>query len=289
LREENPVNINGSSLANHLKAHKYPYILIALTILINITIIRAMIIDWYYDANYSHGFLVIPVSIFLFFRKRKELIFPARPSRWGILLTGLGCFGLILGIAASEYFTTRFSLIMIITGISLYYLGNQNFRKVWFAFVFLLFMVPIPAVIYYSATVPMQLFASGITDRLLQIMGVPAVRQGNVIYLPQYTLEVVEACSGLRSLVSLLALSGLYGYLALPGKARPVILFLGAIPIAIAINIFRLVLTAVGAYAISTEVAESFLHQISGLLVFVVALILLIVLGAILKWPKKHL
>jgi exosortase len=177
---------------------------------------------------------------------------------------------------------------MIITGIVLYYLGNENFRKVWFAFFFLLFMVPIPAVIFYSATLPMQLFASKITGHILQIIGVPAVRQGNIIYLPQYTLEVVEACSGLRSLVSLLALSGIFGYLTLPGKARPVILFLAAIPIAIAINIFRLVLTAVGAYAISTEIAESFLHQISGLLVFAAALLIVIVLGALLRWPKKR-
>ncbi len=149
-------------------------------------------------------------------------------------------------------------------------------------------MVPIPAVIYYSATLPMQLFASKITGQLLQSIGVPSVRQGNIIYLPQYTLEVVEACSGLRSLVSLLALSGLYGHLTLSGKARPVVLFLAAIPIAIAINIFRLVLTAVGAYAISIKVADSFLHQISGLLVFTVALLMLIVLGAMLKWPKKR-
>lgn len=282
------MNLNVGTLGTHLRTHKYPYILIGVVVIVNITVFTDLISDWSRDGNYSHGFLVIPLAIFLYWRRRKELIFPAKPSRWGMFLTGIGCLGLILGIAASEYFTTRSSLILIITGISLSYLGNQNFRKVWFAFVFLLFMIPIPAVIYYSATLPMQLFASKITGQILHMIGVPSVRQGNIIYLPQYTLEVVEACSGLRSLVSLLALSGLYGYLTLPGKVRPVVLFLGAIPIAIAINIFRLVLTSVGAYFISTKVADSFLHQISGLLVFMVALLLLIVLGAILKWPKKH-
>ena len=282
------MNFNGSALAAHLKSHKYPYILIAVTILINITIIRAMIADWYYDANYSHGFLILPVAIFLFWRKRKKLVFPARPSRWGIFIFGLGCLGLILGIAASEFFTTRMSLLIIISGISLYHLGLENFRKVWFAFFFLIFMVPIPAVIYFSATVPMQLFSTKITGFVLQVMGVPFIRQGNIIYLPQYTLEVVEACSGLRSLVTLLALSSLYGYLTLPGKTRPVILFLAAIPIAIIANIIRLAFTAVGAYAVSANLAESLLHEISGLLVFVFAIILVIITGAFLKWPQKR-
>ena len=247
-----------------------------------------MIVDWYFDANYSHGFLVIPVAIFLFWRKRKELVFPARPSGWGIFTFGLGCVGLILGIAASEFFTTRISLLIIITGISLYHLGLENFRKVWFAFFFLIFMVPIPAVIYFSATVPMQLFSSKVTGFILQVIGVPSVRQGNIIYLPQYTLEVVEACSGLRSLVTLLALSSLYGYLTLPGKIRPVILFLAAIPIAIVSNIIRLALTAIGAYAVSTYLAESFLHEISGLLVFAFAIALVITTGAFLKWPERR-
>ena len=282
------MNLSGSALAAHLKSHKYPYILIAITVLINLSILKAMIADWYYDPNYSHGFLVIPVAIFLFWRKRKDLVFPARASGWGIFVFGLGCLGLILAIAAGEFFTTRMSLLIIISGISLYHLGLENFRKVWFAFFFLIFMVPIPAVIYYSATVPMQLFSSKVTGFILQVIGVPSVRQGNIIYLPQYTLEVVEACSGLRSLATLSALSSLYGYLTLPGKIRPVILFLAAIPIAIISNIFRLTFTAIGAYAISADLAESFLHEISGLLVFTFAIILVIITGAFLKWLESR-
>lgn len=282
------MNLNGSALSNHLRVHRYPYVLLAVILLANFPVFKALIADWLYDDNYSHGFLVIPVAIFLIWRKRKELIFPARPSGWGTLLFGFGCLSLILGVAASELFTTRISILIIITGISLYYLGVDNFKIVWFAFFFLLFMIPIPATIYYSATLPMQLFASKITSNLLHIIGVPSVRQGNIIFLPGYTLEVVEACSGLRSLVSLMALAGLFANLTLIGKVKPIILFFSSIPIAIAANIFRLLITAVGAYAISTKVAESFLHQISGILVFAVAIITLIILGALLRWPKKH-
>jgi len=143
--------------------------------------------------------------------------------------------------------------ILIITGLSLYYLGKTNFRKVWFSFFFLLFMIPIPAIIYYSATLPMQLLASKVTDNLLQLIGVPSVRQGNIIYLTEYTLEVAEACSGLRSLTTI-----------------------------------RLLFTAIGAYAVSVKLAEDFLHELSGMMVFISALIIIIILGAFLKLPEKR-
>lgn len=283
------MNLNGSALSNHMRMHRYPYLLLAVILLANIPVFKALIADWLYDDNYSHGFLIIPVAIFLIWRRRKELVFPAKPSGWGILLFGFGCLSLILGVAASELFTTRISILIIITGISLYYFGVDNFKRVWFAFFFLLFMIPVPATIYYSVTLPMQLFASKITNNLLHIIGVPSVRQGNIIFLPEYTLEVVEACSGLRSLVSLMALAGLYAYLTLTGKVKPIILFFSSIPIAIAANIFRLLITAVGAYAISTRLADDFLHEISGLIVFLSALIAMIALGAILKCRKKPL
>ena len=92
----------------------------------------------------------------------------------------------------------------------------------------------------------------------------------------------------MRSLATLLALAALYGNLTLPGKVRPLTLFAAAVPIAIIANIFRLLITAIGAYAISTKLAEDFLHELSGLLVFLSALIIIVILGAILKWPKKR-
>jgi len=271
------MNDTKCNVLSHIKRHHYPYILIFAILLFNIPVFRDLIADWIRDNNYSHGFLIIPVSIFIFYRKRKELTFPAKSSGWGIILILAGCLAFIFGIAASEYFTTRFSLVLIFT-----------FRKVWFAFFFLLFMIPIPAIIYHSATLPMQLMATKITDYLLHVIGVPSIRQGNIIFLPEYTLEVAEACSGLRSLATLMALGALYAHLAMPGKARPVILFLATIPIAIITNIIRLLFTAIGAYAISTKMAEDFLHELSGLIVFITALIFLFILGAFLKWPKKR-
>jgi len=176
---------------------------------------------------------------------------------------------------------------MQITGIGLACFGGANFRRVWFAFFFLLFMIPVPAVVYYQATLPMQLFSSKVTTTLLQVIGVPAVRQGNIIHLPEYSLEVIEACSGLRSLVALLALGSLYSWSYMSGRWRAVFLTLAMIPIAVSANIFRVFVTAVGAYAVSRDLADTFLHEVSGLLVFFSALVMLVILGAILKWTEK--
>jgi exosortase len=282
------LDINGEKILIHWRLHKYLYILIAFACLVNISVFAELISDWYNDGNYSHGFLIIPVAVVLIWRKRKEMAFPARPSGWGIALFGFGGLGFILGTAASEYFTTRISILIIISGISLYYIGWENFRKVWFAFAILVFMVPVPAVIYYSATLPMQLISSKITNMVLHLLGMSSTRQGNIIYLPQYTLEVVEACSGLRSLVSLLALSSLYGYLTLPGKVRPVILFIAAIPIAVLTNVARLILTAIVAYTLGGKYAEGMLHDTAGIVVFALAFILIIITGSVLKWLGKR-
>jgi exosortase len=119
------------------------------------------------------------------------------------------------------------------------------------------------------------------------VIGVPAVREGNIIFLPAYTLEVVEACSGLRSLVTLLALAALMGHLTLLGKFRPLVLFAMAVPVAIVVNIIRLVFTAVGAYVISPKLAEDFLHEVSGILVFAVALLLMAAIAGMLRWKRK--
>lgn len=277
------------SVREHIKNHLMLYSCVSLLVLTNIQVLYSLVADWTKNQNYSHGFFIIPIAVYLFYQKRKEINLPAKPYRPGFYLFLFGVVGLVFGTAASEYFTTRFGLIFMLTGLAMYYLGKENFRKVWFPFFFLWFMVPVPSVIYYAATLPMQLFASKVTVVLLQTIGVPVARDGNIIILPgNYMLEVAEACSGLRSLVTLLALGALYGYWNMPGKVLPVSLFILTIPIAIVTNIFRVFVTAVGAYAISTEIADSFLHEISGLFVFFTALIIMIITGALLKWVRKR-
>ena len=262
---------------------------LALLLLVYAPVIVGLTVEWYADSNYSHGFLVPFISGYLIWRKRarvKELIDPAGDTAGlALILVGMALF--VLSNAAAEYFTLRLSLLITLVGLIWYLLGRRVVREAWFELLFLLFMIPWPYVIYYSATFPMQIFATKVTVKLLNLLGMSAVRQGNIIHLPGYSLEVAEACSGLRSLISLLALGAIYARLTQKGFSRQMALFLSTIPIAIAANIFRIFFTAVGAYTISKELAEDFLHELSGMMVFVVAFIMLFIWGAILKIGMK--
>lgn len=245
--------------------------------------------EWYHDPNYSHGFLIPLISAFLLWKKRQILagaeIGATGPGGLVILLVGMLLF--VLANAAAEYFTLRFSAIVVLFGLVWHLFGFAVIRVAWFELLFLVFMIPLPYVLYYALTFPMQLFATKATVAVLNLVGMSAVQQGNIIHLPGYSLEVAEACSGLRSLISLLALGAVFARLTQNGLPRQLILFLSTIPIAIAANIFRLLFTAVGAYTVSRELAETFLHEISGMMVFVVAFILMIVWGAIIKIGSK--
>ena len=263
---------------------KYLYILAALLVILYLPALIDLVVDWYQDANYSHGFLVPLVSAYLIWRKRKQLAGMEKSSRkFGLVLIIFGMLLFILGNGASEYFTVRFSLVVTIFGIALFNFGTEIFRRIWFALFFLVFMIPIPYVIYFSATFPMQLFASKATTVLLNLIGMTVVRQGNVIYLPEQVLEVAEACSGMRSLVSLLALGAIYAYLSQNRLSAQIILFLSTVPIAVIGNIFRVFATAVIAYSSGADVTAEPIHSILGLSVFAVAFIMLFIFGVILR------
>ncbi|MFH2034760.1 MAG: exosortase/archaeosortase family protein [Candidatus Zixiibacteriota bacterium] len=244
-----------------------------------------LVSDWYNDANYSHSFLIPLISGYLIWQKRKSLEqIELSSNGFGLFLIILGLGFFIIGNGASEYFTVRFSLVVTITGIILYHFGSRFFKNIWFALFFLLFMIPIPYVIYFSATFPMQIFASKVTVHLLDIIGMAAVRQGNIIHLSNQSLEVAEACSGMRSLVSLLALGALFAYFHQKRFSAQLILFLSTIPIAVVANVFRVFVTSVIVYTSpDLRVTDEPLHSIMGASVFVIAFILLLIFGAILR------
>lgn len=249
-----------------------------------------LVSDWEKDSNYSHGFLVPLVSAFVIWKNRQKLsgIQPERSlAGWWLIAAGL--FLLMVGTAGAEYFTVRLSFIVLLFGL-IWYLGGRKMAKLFsFPVWYLLLAIPIPYVIYFAAAFPMQVMATKVTATLLHFMGMPALRQGNIIHLPSYSLEVVEACSGLRSLVSLLALSAVFAYFTQKSAPKKILLFLSAIPIALIANVFRIFVTAVGAYTVSPKLAEDFLHELSGLLVFIVSFVCLFILGSILKkdWRQE--
>lgn len=244
-----------------------------------------LIVNWSQDANYSHGFLVPLVSAWLLWKKRSELISVAQSiDASGLAVIIVAGLLFTLGNAGAEYFTMRLSFVVALFGLVLYLFGRSMVKLVWFELAFLCFMIPIPYVIYYALTFPMQLLASKITAGILSGIGMAVYRQGNILHLPGGTsLEVAEACSGMRSLVSLLALGALYAYMTQKRFSAKVILFLSTVPIAVVANVFRVFVTALLATTVTTEVATEPIHSLMGLSVFVVSFILLFVFGAILK------
>ena len=272
-----------------LKKYYQPLILIGLSFIFYWPIFTDLVADWYYDQNYSHGFLIPPISIFLFYIASRNFDDNKPRAAVGLIIIAAALIMLIFGTAGAEYFTSRVSFVILLAGIALLYIGWSNFRKSWFSFFFLLFMIPIPNIIYTTLTIPMQLLVSKVTIVLLHAISVPSDLNGNIIFLPGYPLEVSEACSGLRSLFSLLAMSFLIGYLTLKKLWSALTLTILTFPIAIAANIFRIFVTALLAYAVSPEFAEGFLHTISGLVVFVVALGMILIAKGALLWVDSRL
>jgi len=271
--------------ASAFKFNWSTYLLAFLFFLLYFQVIIGLVKDWWVDPNYSHGFLVPLVCIYLIWRKRDKLrSLERKRSYWGflILLSGLGIY--IVGTAGAEYFSARFSLVIVLFGLLFYLNGKEWAKELLFPVAFLVFMLPIPYVIYYSIAFPMQLLSSKLTYYILHFIGLPSIRQGNIIHLPNYSLEVVEACSGLRSLVSLLALGAFFAYITFKSNLKRIILFLSVFPIAIGANIFRIFITALGAYVVSPRLAEDFLHKVSGLIVFLIAVFSLFIFSRIIRF-----
>ena len=152
-------------------------------------------------------------------------------------------------------------------------------------------MIPIPAIIFNQITFPLQILASKVATGVLQLIGIPALRDGNIIQIPAMALEVAEACSGIRSLLSLVTLAIMYGYLMETSVFVRVVLALGSIPIAVAANSLRIVGTGLVVQFWDPEKAEGFFHAFSGWLIFVLSLSMLFALHKLLRalWPRKVL
>ena len=174
-----------------------------------------LVTDWGQDANFSHGYLVPVISGYMAWHKRNDWLGrESEPSNWGLAILLMGGLLHVAGNAAAELFTMRFSMVLTLWGLLLYMKGRKVSQSLFFPVLYLLFMIPIPAVLWNGIAFPMQLWASQITARVLEVIGIAVLREGNVLHLPTTTLEVVEACSGIRSLTSLLALSAAFAYFA---------------------------------------------------------------------------
>jgi exosortase len=250
--------------------------------------LKTLFADWGANDDYSHGYFIPFLTIYFIYCMRDELEKIAiQPSNAGLIVVLAGLGQLIIGKIGSEFFLQRTSLIIVLLGIIFFLLGWQYFKKLFLPLAYLIFMVPLPAIIWNKIAFPMQLFSSFLTEKVVASMGIPIFREGNVIHLAQTTLEVVAACSGLRSLVTMFALSGALALLSNLSKSRKTILFFSAAPIAIFANIVRLTATALMATKIGADAAQGFLHEFSGIMVFVLGTALLIAVNWFLGEAKR--
>lgn len=235
-------------------------------------VLSSLVRQWASDDNYSHGFFVVPLALYFAWERRVALgAAPARPGWPGALLI-IGSLAVwAAGVLGSELFLTRVSLIGVIAGTVWFVWGRRHVRILIFPILFLLLMIPLPSIVFNQLAFPLQLVASQVGETVIAAAGIPVLREGNVLHLPARTLEVAEACSGIRSLVSLLMLAIVLGYFTEPRAGARVALALAAIPIAIIANATRVAGTGLAAEWVSPQAAEGFFHTFSGWLMFVVA------------------
>ena len=272
-----PEPITGRPVAR--LASWYTVTLLVLGVWLYGPVLIRLIRQWWSDPNFSHGFFVPLFSAFVVWQNRTRLLaIQSNPSIWGLPVIVIALAMLLIGTFGAELFLSRLSLLVLIGGAIVFFVGWGMLRAVLFPLSFLLLMIPIPAIVFSQITLPLQILASKLAAGTLPICGVPVLREGNIINLPAMPLEVAQACSGIRSLMSLTTLAIMYGYLVERRVWVRVALALASIPIAVAANGLRIVGTGLIVQYWDPEKAEGFFHLFSGWLVFVFSLLMLFAL-----------
>jgi len=265
-----------------------PGILICAFTILYFPVGKQLIKSWAESEQNSHGFLIIPICFYIFWIKWNDLKkIPILPSIWGLVIVVFSLLLYIFSKYAAILTLTSFSLVPLIIGTVIYLYGFKIFKHLSFPLFFLFFMIPVPAQIYAALTIHLQLFISEISSGIAALFGIPVYRNGNIIHLPDRILQVVQACSGMRSMISLLALSAVFGYLSLKSTFLRTILFLFGIPVAILVNIIRVFLTIIFFHYFKFDLTQGSVHTFFGILIFIFAFIFLAAIrGILFKWDK---
>ncbi|MFB3777568.1 MAG: exosortase/archaeosortase family protein [Bryobacteraceae bacterium] len=252
-------------------------------------VLLRLVRQWIDDEDMGHGFFVPIVAGYIIWQKREELL-SERPSPtwWGLLLVAWGALQLLVATLGAELFLARTAFLISLIGVVLTLAGFRILRRIAYPLFLLLFMVPIPAILYSQITFPMQLFASQVADWALSVLGIPVLREGNILELASQRLNVVEACSGIRSLLSLSFLSLVYAYFFDKKVWMRAVLLVATLPIAIIANASRVTLTGlVSEY--DAELARGVFHYASGWVIFMIALAILVAFHQIVSLFYRRL
>jgi exosortase len=244
-------------------------------------ILQRLVNQWISDEDMGHGFFVPAVAGYVAWQRRQELLAaPAKPSVWGLALILFAAFQMILATLGAELFLARTAFIESLVGAILFLRGWQAIKILGFPLFLLVFMVPIPSILYSRITFPLQIFASRVAEFSLSLIGIPVLRDGNVLELASQKLSVVEACSGIRSLLSLTFLSLIYAYFFDSKVWMRAFMLCATIPIAIIANASRVTITGILS-EINKEYASGVYHSLSGWVVFMVAFVLMVLVHQI--------
>jgi exosortase len=254
------------------------------------SILVRLFAQFWIDKNTAHGYFVPLFSAFVLWQDRNNLRkIQAKPSWTGALILAGGLVVLALGDLGAELFLSRVSLLFVLAGLTILFWGWDLFRGALFPWAFLFLMIPLPNLIFQKITFPLQTYAAQLASTLLPYFDVPVLREGNVINLPgPIPLEVAEACSGIRSLLSLITLAIIYGYLMDTRQWVRILLTASAIPIAVVANSLRIVGTGLVVHYWDAQKGEGFYHTFEAWLVFVVSLAMLFGLHHVVNRVTHH-
>jgi exosortase len=245
--------------------------------------------QWWQDPNYTHGFFVPVFSLFLLWDRRAMLAaLRLKPAWSGLAILAFALIAFVLGTISAEFFLARISLLLLICGTVVFLAGWEHLKAVSFPLAFLILMIP-SSTLQSQITLPLQILASKTASFLLTMVGIPAMREGNIILLSSARLEVAEACSGVRSLFSLMTLTIIYGYLAEAKIVVRVLLALSAVPISVLANALRIAVTGIAVEFWGLQGAAGTLHLLSGWFIFSSSLALIFLLHRTLgKWAPAE-
>lgn len=247
------------------------------------SVIAGLVGAWSTDDNYSHGFFIVPLAAFFAWERRHRLARTyVAPSAAGIVVVLGSLLMLVAGTLGAELFLSRLSLLVTVGGAILFLFGWSRLRVLLFPLAFLLLMIPLPAIIFNQIAFPLQLVASHVGEYGISALDIPILREGNVLILANATLEVAEACSGIRSLVSLFTLGIVFGYFADSRAWVRTVIALSAIPVAILANGLRVTSAGLAAHNFGAAGVEGLFHEFSGWVVFVVAFLMMLALQRLL-------
>lgn len=234
---------------------------------------------WINNSNNSHGILVPFISMYILWTKRADILTTdIKVCRFGLIILLVSLLSLIIGYMGGIEVLPRLTIVTTLVGLIIYNFGLRLFAKLSFPLLFLFFMVPIPVSVTGLISFPLQLLATKLSAQIISSMSIPVLREGNILFFANTSLEVAEACSGIRSLVAYIMLGFLFSYFMKVARWKHLIIILSAFPLAFLANLLRVTGTGILAHYFGGRVARGFLHEFSGLVMFGFGLVLMFML-----------